>query len=161
MEGGAPSQQEEAPVLGHPWELEDELVSPVFFKGIHALSSLVLSLVSFLGQSYAFREKKKETSDPFLMSPASDQAKSETASAWIILVSLASSKDMALVLVKTFLAFGPKKNLSFLGWGGFIPKWLPSFYPLVHIKYHNKHQVHSNVTLLDTLAPGIFGSVSM
>lgn len=59
--------------------------------------------------------RKKEASDPFLMYPASDQAKTETASAWILLVSLASRKDMALILVKTFLAFGLKRNWSFLG----------------------------------------------
>lgn len=88
VEGRAPSQQGESPAVGHSWALGDELVSPTFFKGIHALSSLVVSLVSFLGQGYAFREKKKGTSDPFLMSPASDQVKTETASAWILLVLL-------------------------------------------------------------------------
>lgn len=155
MEGRAPSQQEESPAVGNLWALGDELVSPVFFKGIHAVSSLDVSLVSFLGQDYTFREKKKETSDPFLMSPVSDQAKTETASAWILLVSL----PPALVLVKTFLAFGLKRNWSFFC-GGSYPKLTTQFLPLAHIKYHNQRQVPSSVALLDTPAPGIFGSES-
>lgn len=63
------------------------------------------------------------------MSPGLDQAKTETASA-CILVSQASSKNMALILVKTFLAFGLKRNWSF-GREGVIPNWLPSSYPLL------------------------------
>lgn len=77
------------------------------------------------------------------MSPATDQAKTETASAWILLVSLASSKDMALILVKTVSAYG-----SF-GGEGIYPKLTTQFLPLVHTKYHNERQVHSNVALLE------------
>lgn len=68
---------------------------------------------------------------------------------------------MALILLKTFLAFGQKRNWSFVCVGGRgYPKLTTQFLPLAHIKYYNQRQVPSSVALLDTPAPGIFGSES-